>query len=213
MRVIDGSPGAEFRFEAPGVLPSEWEWRHEPPWWSTGRERDGGGLEMRTAPETDFWQRTHYGFQRHNGHALLAQIKGNFQIATRAHFESNSQYDQSGLLVFLDEENWIKCSTEYETPELNRLGSVVTNGGYSDWASQDVAGVVRATSYRITRVVDDFLLEYSTEAGEQWKQMRITHMPAAEGRSVIRAGVYACSPIGTGFCCRFGYIEVGPASW
>lgn len=36
---------------------------------------------------------------------------------------------------FIDSDNWLKVSVEYENEEFQHLGSVATNNGYSDWAT------------------------------------------------------------------------------
>ena len=50
---------------------------------------------------TDFWQGTHYGFRVDNGHALLAEIGGDFALETRVRTQPVHQYDQAGLMVRL----------------------------------------------------------------------------------------------------------------
>ncbi|TDP91326.1 uncharacterized protein DUF1349 [Halanaerobium saccharolyticum] len=96
-------------------------------------------LVIQTEPETDFWQRTHYGFRNDNGHALLTGLKDDFSFAAKFKFEPQDKYDQCGIMLRLDSKNWIKISTEYENQEISRLGSVVTNLGYSDWATEDIS--------------------------------------------------------------------------
>lgn len=44
-------------------------WINEPAEWSIGQS-----LEVRTRPDTDYWQRTHYGFQGDNGHFYFINI-------------------------------------------------------------------------------------------------------------------------------------------
>lgn len=170
------------------------QWLHEPPSW-----RLDDVLELRTAPDTDYWQRTHYGFRRDTGHFFYTSLSGDFTLAAAFSFEPVAQYDQCGLMVRVDSETWIKCSAEYETPELSRLGSVVTNGGYSDWATQDVPGTMGTLHYRISREGDDFSLAWSPD-GRDWRQMRISHLHDCPAE--LQAGIYACSPTGPGFVCR-----------
>ena len=44
--------------------------------------------------------------------------------------------------MYLDSENWLKGSIEYENDEFQHLGSVATNNGYSDWATTELdAGI------------------------------------------------------------------------
>ena len=60
---------------------------------------------------------------------------------------------------------------------------MVTNGGYSDWATTRVRADVRRMWYRLSRREDDFRIECS-EDGVHFKQMRICHM--WEGAGEIR---------------------------
>lgn len=169
-----------------------------------------GVLSLRTHANTDFWQRTHYGFRRDSGHALLSTVSGDFCIEIRTTFQPEAQYDQCGLFARIDSENWIKCSTEFEHENLSRLGSVVTNLGYSDWASQDLIGNPTSMAYRISRAGKDFLIEYALD-DLRWHQMRVTRLHAAA--ETIEAGVYACSPVGEGFSCTFERPRFGPCRW
>lgn len=157
-------------------------------------------LKIRTSPDTDFWQRTHYGFRRDNGHCLLTPVNGDFSLSVRTEFAGNRQYDQCGLIIRLDEENWIKASTEFETEMHSRLGSVVTNRGYSDWATVDVYDGITVMWYRIKKESQDFFIDYSKD-GKQWHQLRIAHLH--EAFSDISAGVYACSPMESSFDAFF----------
>ena len=181
-------------------LPQGFYWFNEPKKY----ELDNG-LILVTKPETDFWQRSHYGFRRDDGHCLLTKIEGDFCITTRVIFEPQSQYDQCGLMVRLDEENWIKTSTEYENESVSRLGTVATNLGYSDWATQDISSSTKEMWYRISKKGQDYLLESSFD-GVNWRQMRVTHLHLDEGQ--VQAGVYACSPIGSDFWCKFLVLRI-----
>lgn len=97
-----------------------------------------GFLKIQTEPETDFWQRTHYGFRKTNAPAFLTKIEGDFTFSVKTRFKMQNQYDQCGVLLFIDNENWVKVSVEHENEQFARLGSVVTNLGYSDWATTDI---------------------------------------------------------------------------
>ena len=169
-----------------------------------------GGLTVFTRAETDFWQRTHYGFRRDDGHYLLTRVSGDFSIETETQYRPETQYDQCGLMIRGDSDHWIKCSVEYENDSLSRLGSVVTNGGYSDWATQDLVSSPNTMRYRINKRGADFLIEYAA-AGDSWRQMRIAHLN--HGGEALEIGLYACSPIGENFQCRFTYLNIGPGNW
>jgi uncharacterized protein len=186
-------------------LPEGFYWFNEP-----ARFQLGAGLEIFTDAKTDFWQKTHYGFERDDGHCLLTSQAGDFCLATQVEFRPQERYDQCGLMVRIDGENWIKVSTEYESETCSRLGSVVTNLGYSDWATQDIASGHLEMSYRISKNGGDFLLEQAYD-GQTWHQLRITHLHRAVDRCEV--GVYACSPIGKDFWCRFKVLEITENEW
>lgn len=50
--------------------------------------------------------------------------------------------------MYLDSENWLKASIEYENQSFqhlgSNLGSVVTNNGYSDWATTEIPANVKS---------------------------------------------------------------------
>jgi regulation of enolase protein 1 (concanavalin A-like superfamily) len=188
-----------------GQLPDGFFWLNPPL-----EYRFEQGLVLHPKAQSDFWQTTHYGFRNDNGHCLLTEICGDFSLETRVSFHPQHQYDQCGLVVRIDSQNWIKCSTEYEDVMVSRLGSVVTNLGYSDWATQDVSSVVQTMSYRISRKGSDFLIEHSA-TGEHWQQMRIAHLHTAQEK--VSAGIYACSPIDAGFHCKFEHIMLSENKW
>jgi regulation of enolase protein 1 (concanavalin A-like superfamily) len=168
------------------------------------------GLKLITKPHTDFWQGTHYGFRRDDGHCLLTELAGDFQVQTSVTFQPVSQYDQCGLIIRVDAKNWLKCSVEFENSSISRLGSVVTNLGFSDWATQTISSTIQRMDYRASRRGSDFLLEYSPD-GSQWHQMRIAHLHHCP--PTLQVGLYACSPVGERFECCFKYFEMADNAW
>ena len=169
-----------------------------------------GRLSVVTSPDTDFWQGTHYGFRRDNGHCLFAKVRGDFSLVVRTEFHPKKQYDQCGLMLRIDPENWIKASVEYETGSCSRLGSVVTSLGYSDWATIDIDSTVRTMWYRMQTRGNDVLIEYSHD-GTVWKQLRIAHIHRSF--SEMEAGVYACSPMQSSFEAIFDRFVLEESHW
>ncbi len=186
-------------------IPDTFYWFNEPTKYQLGK-----GLEIFTDEKTDFWQNTHYGFRRDDGHCLLTRRAGDFSLMTCVESRPQEKYDQCGLMVRVDRENWIKVSTEYESEACSRLGSVVTNLGFSDWATQDIPSGHSEMWYRISRNGSDFLLESSYD-GQDWHQLRITHLHKVSEQ--LEMGVYACSPIGKDFWCRFTLLEISENEW
>ena len=116
------------------VLPPELSWHCEPARWSFDPLEHA--LRIEPEPGTDFWRKTHYGFEADNGHFLHANVAGNFTLAAQVRFRPVHQYDQAGLMVRLSPVCWLKTSIEYEVDGPSRLGAVVTSHGYSDWSTQ-----------------------------------------------------------------------------
>lgn len=187
------------------ALPGGFYWFNEP-----ARYHLGAGLEIFTDEKTDFWQNTHYGFRRDDGHCLLRRQASDFSLRAHVEFRPRQMYDQCGLIVRIDSQNWIKVSAEYENEHLGRLGSVVTNLGYSDWATQDIPASYHQMHYRISKRGQDFLMENSFD-DQAWLQMRIAHLHQAAQEYEI--GVYACSPLGKDFWCRFDILEISDNEW
>ena len=164
-----------------------------------------------TEPKTDLWQRTYYGFQ--NDNAPVPQIKSNekyFSFIVKTEFDSKKRFDQCGIVMYLDSENWLKASIEYENEEYQRLGSVVTNNGYSDWATTDISSSIKSMWYRLSRRESDYCIEASID-GVNFKQMRICHM--YKGGNEIQFGIYACSPEDSSFEATFSNMEITKCKW
>ena len=169
-----------------------------------------GRLHIFTSPDTDFWQTTHYGFRRDNGHCLLTSVDRDFSLTVRTEFFPKKQYDQCGLILRLDSGNWIKTSAEYETGTHSRLGSVVTNLGFSDWATIDIDSSVKSMWYRIQTKGNDVLIQYSAD-GIDWKQLRIAHIHPEF--KTINVGIYACSPMDSSFEAVFDNYTLEDSRW
>jgi hypothetical protein len=165
----------------------------------------GGSLIVETGADTDFWQKTHYGFEADNGHFLFCEVEGDFVIETSVKYSFKNQYDQAGLMIRVSPECWIKTAIEYEPAEPNKLGAVVTNGGYSDWSTQDIADDLTELSFRIERKNSDYTIYYRELEKEEWIQLRLTHL---EDTPTVKCGIYACSPKKKGFKAKFDSLLI-----
>lgn len=186
---------------------SEAKWIFEPKTYSVSNEK----IIIKTEPKTDFWQRTYYGFQNDNAPALLVNTnEKNFSFIVKTQFDSSHRFDQCGVIIYQNSDNWFKASIEYENDEYQRLGSVVTNHGYSDWATTDISAKHREMYYRLSRRESDYCIESSYD-GIDFKQMRIFHL--FEGADEINIGVYACSPENSSFNAVFTEMKFTDCKW
>lgn len=182
-------------------------------------------ITLQTEPGTDFWQSTFYGFQYNNAHALVLNRSDNFTFSVSIECAYRTAFDQAGIIIWIDENNWIKASLEYENENFSRLGAVVTNAGYSDWSTRDSPALTRF-EFRISRRGPDFMIEARTDSS--WEQLRITHLSALgettkqmgitpsnellTGPSV-EVGIYACSPGNSQFEAKFRQWDFAPSLW
>ena len=90
------------------------------------------------------------------------------------------------------------------------LGSVVTNRGYSDWATTAIPADVKQMWYRFSRREDDYCIECSYD-GKDFSQMRVCHM--WEGAGTISFGIYACSPEDSSFKAVFTDMQITECAW
>jgi regulation of enolase protein 1 (concanavalin A-like superfamily) len=183
-------------------LNENYAWINEPPSWSGG-ESD---LSLTTANATDFWRKTFYGFTRDNGHAYLRPVSGDFSASATVVGAYEELYDQAGLMVRVDERNWIKTGIEY-TDRLMHFSVVVTRE-VSDWSVIPLPDAKPESEVRVrlTRHDNAVRIQYAVD-GSHWRMARLAPFFAGDAH----VGVMACSPERAGFQARFRDIEIGPA--
>lgn len=183
-------------------------WTREPKSYVVGQDT----VEITTNPYTDLWQRTYYHFRNDNAPVFQMETEeAYFSFTVKTEFrESHHRFDQCGIVMYLDSENWLKGSIEYENEKYQHLGSVVTNNGYSDWATTEIDASVKSMWYRLSRREEDYCIECSRD-GITFQQMRICHMQHGGGK--IRFGIYACSPEDSSFRAVFSNMQMGDCQW
>ncbi len=187
---------------------NRFQWTREPKSYQIKEDT----IEVVTKPCTDLWQRTYYHFQNDNAPVFQMETEEEyFSFVVKTDFrESHHRFDQCGIVMYLDSENWLKASIEYENSTYQHLGSVVTNQGYSDWATTAIDASVKSMWYRLSRRQDDYCIECS-EDGIIFHQMRICHMQKGKGK--IRFGIYACSPEDSSFKAIFSKMQMSECQW
>ena len=186
---------------------NHFQWTREPERFTVSDDK----VEIITRPHTDLWQRTYYHFRNDNAPVFQMETEEPFfSFVVKTEFESKRRFDQCGVVMYLDSENWLKGSIEYENEQFQHLGSVVTNNGYSDWATTAIDASVKSRWYRFSRREDEYCIECSTD-GKHFTQMRICHMWHGGGK--IRFGIYACSPENSSFKATFTNMAMTQCHW
>jgi regulation of enolase protein 1 (concanavalin A-like superfamily) len=164
------------------------------------------GLRVQVAGGTDFWRVTHYGFIRDNGHFYFQEQAGDFEAKVKVVGQYRDLYDQAGLMIRLDEKNWIKTGIEY-VHGVQNVSAVVTRE-VSDWSvvpRQDSPAAVWLTLLRKGDYVE---IKYSFD-NKDFKMLRLAYFPPTPGRNV-QIGLMCAAPDGKGFPVEFEDFTVVP---
>ncbi|MCX4470262.1 DUF1349 domain-containing protein [Micromonospora sp. NBC_01655] len=182
---------------------AEGGWLHQP---VRAEPTPDGGLVVEPAAGSDFWRHTSYGFVHDDGPALLAPLPAGTAVEVAFRLDFAGQFDQAGVLVRVDERNWVKAGVEFSDGQ-PQVGAVVTRE-VSDWSVAPVPEWFgREVTVRVSRAGD--ALTVRARAGDEpWRLVRLAPLaPAAEAS----AGPFCCSPSRGGLAVRFLGWRQGPA--
>lgn len=179
------------------------QWLNPPPTWRT----DGGRILATTADKTDFWRITHYGFIRDNGHFYHQHHPGDISAEATIRGRYLALYDQAGLMIRTDSENWIKAGVEYTNIEQGGIAhlSVVVTRGHSDWSVTPMPEAAAGVRVRLVRRAGTVEVSFAMP-GREWHMARLAPFP--EGPASI--GVMCCSPERAGFEAEFEGYKAAP---
>lgn len=176
----------------------EWQdgvWSNEPV--SSGNAN--GQFVVEAAEGSDYWEKTMYGFQHDNGHALFAPWDKAEALEISFALDGFTElYDQAGIMLWHSGEQWIKAGIELNDG-VPHIGAVVTDS-YSDWSLSPVPewkGEV--ITLRASRMMDAVILRARTE-NHPWRTIRVARFPYETG---CQAGPFLCAPTRAGFQVTF----------
>jgi hypothetical protein len=109
-------------------------------------------LIVRARPKTDFWRKTFYGYVTDNGHFFHLPVTGDFDFEARIDGQYAALYDQAGLMVRIDAQNWVKCGTEFF--DNARHASVVFTREFSDWSTTNDLATSGPVWWKVVRKPD-----------------------------------------------------------
>lgn len=174
----------------------EFEWLNDP----FNVRFDEAGMNVTSFENTDFWQALHHNIQKDNGHFFFTRKQGDFSFSAKWRFDKINPFDQCGIMVRQDNRNWFKISIMSE-----KLGTVATTRGYSDWAMQDIPEGTKEIWYKIRKVKGDYYAFFSVD-GEKFHQTRLFTFPSESAE--VKAGAYICTPNKTPFTAVLSDIEI-----
>lgn len=168
-------------------------WFNEPPEWSQNNDK----IVIKAGTKTDFWRKTHYGFIRDNGHFYFQTIQGNFTITAKFKGEYQDQFDQAGVMIRLDETNWVKAGIEY-VDGIQQISTVVTRD-YSDWSVVPSAKLIQSIWIRVKRQGSAFEVFYSLN-NQDYIMVRTFYLTEVDK---LEVGLMCAAPEGDGFTVTF----------
>jgi len=174
------------------------KWMNEPESW----KKSGESLLVRSRAKTDFWRKTFYGYVTDNGHFFHAPVSGDFVFQARIKGEYAALYDQAGLMVRQNAENWMKCGTEFFDGQ--RHASVVFTRDFSDWSTMPDLSKTEPIWWRAVRKKDSIETLCSLD-GKKFTSVRQGYfVPGVE----VNAGVMCAAPDGPGFEAVFDDLKL-----
>jgi uncharacterized protein len=174
------------------------EWLNEPENWNL----KNGRLTMQVPARTDFWRITHYGFTVDDGPFYYANRGGEFEVTVKITGDYKARFDQMGLMLRIDEKNWIKTGIEYVDSVYN-FSTVITNT-HSSWSVIRLKESPESLWIKAVRRIDAIEIFYSLN-GKTFIMSNVVYLPEFK---TVMVGVMAASPDGTGFKAIFEDFKI-----
>jgi regulation of enolase protein 1 (concanavalin A-like superfamily) len=173
-------------------------WMNDPATW----KKEGDRIRVRSKPKTDFWRKTFYGYVTDNGHFLHAPVSGDFVFEARVNGQYAALYDQAGLMVRRDAENWMKCGTEFF--DSARHASVVFTREFSDWSTMKDLSDSAPVWWRAVRKKDSIETLCSVD-GKNFVSVRQGYFVTTPD---VQVGIMCAAPEGGGFEAVFDQLKL-----
>lgn len=161
-------------------------------------------LQLEVEAGTDFWRITHYGFIRDNGHFWYLEKEGDFVATVKVTGHYKDLYDQAGLMIRIDEQNWIKTGVEF-VEGVQQVSAVVTRQ-FSDWSVVPRTDNPSCIWLQLIRKNDYVEIRYSFDH-LTFDLLRLAYFPP---EVKVQIGVMAAAPDGKGFKAIFEDFTVTP---
>ncbi len=180
------------------IIINSMKWYNPPSKWN----EEDGTIKVTSDAKTDFWRVTHYGFIRDNGHFYYQNIKGNFTVRVKVTGIYQALYDQAGLMVRLDEKNWLKYGIEFVNGV--QQASVVVTREFSDWSVMPLSENPKSIWLRLKRTAETVAVEYSLD-GKNYIFLRLGYLTTINN---LQVGLMCASPDGNGFSVVFEEFSI-----
>lgn len=174
------------------------QWFNEPELWEIKEDK----LTMDVTPKSDYWRVSHYGFTVDDAPLLYTTRGGEFEVKVKITGEYKTRFDQAGLMIRIDHENYIKTGIEYVDGKYN-ISTVVTHHT-SDWSVIKLDTPVPFIWIKAVRRLDAVEIFYSFDDNE-YTMMRTCWM---QDNTPVMVGMMGACPDGDGFKATFEHFSI-----
>lgn len=174
------------------------QWFNEPEQW----EVKNNTLVMDVTPHTDYWRISHYGFTVDDAPFFYTVRGGEFEVKVKVSGDYKARFDQAGLMIRLDHENYIKAGIEFVDGKYN-LSTVVTHHT-SDWSIISLDKPVKFIWIKAVRRLDAVEIFYSFD-DKNYTLMRNAWL---QDNHPVMVGMMGACPDGNGFKASFENFSI-----
>lgn len=174
------------------------QWFNEPEEW----EIKDNSLSMFVTPQSDYWRISHYGFTVDDAPFYYTTYGGEFEVKVKVTGDYKQRFDQAGLMLRIDHENYIKTGIEFVDGKFN-ISTVVTHKT-SDWSVIALDKPVPYIWIKAVRRLDAVEIFYSLD-DKEYTMMRTAWL---QDNIPVMVGLMAASPDGKGFKATFEHFKV-----
>ena len=174
------------------------QWFNEPESWSIKNNQ----LTMQVTPQSDYWRISHYGFTVDDAPFLYTTRGGEFEVKVKIAGDYKVRFDQAGLMLRTDKENYIKAGIEFVDGKYN-ISCVVTHHT-SDWSVITLDKSIDFIWIKAVGRLDAVEIFYSFD-DKNYTMMRNCHLA---DNTPVMVGMMAACPDGNGFEARFEGFKI-----
>lgn len=174
------------------------QWFNEPERWSV----ENNTLTMQVTPHSDYWRISHYGFTVDDAPFYYATYGGEFEAKIKVSGDYKTRFDQAGIMLRINHENYIKAGIEFVDGKYN-LSAVVTHKT-SDWSVIELDKPLSSIWIKAVRRLDAVEIFYSFD-DKTYTLMRNAWL---QDNIPVQVGMMAASPDGDGFEAVFEHFVV-----
>lgn len=164
----------------------------------------GTQIILRIPAKTDCWRKTRHNFVMDNAPFNWHKVTGDFEVMVKVSGDLSTMYDKAGLMVRLDEENWILTGMEYFNDRINHSTCVTRD--FTDWSLTPLPRNAETMGvwFRLKRDGNSYETSYSLDA-DTWV---MTRQGPFTDRPVLQVGICGACPMGQEYKVVFDHYKV-----